>query len=234
MVHNLICGSFAMVGSGVDSIINDQREPRYTPYHIPHRTEVLGFMTILHGDDRFYNNIFIQNTKIPEDYLEDWDMEKEYTNLEVGTHVWDEYPVYEDWIKQFDLEVARPDMGKLASAHFGHLPVWIHGNAYFAGAGAFAREDDKLVNTDPDVKVELVEENGKYSIKTNVFELVKDFKVHMIHTSTLGKAFEPEEQYENTDGTPITFDEDYFGNKRGLHIIPGPFANEQVATHTLW
>ena len=33
---------------------------RYTPYHMPHRTEVMGFMTILHGDDRFYNNIFVQ------------------------------------------------------------------------------------------------------------------------------------------------------------------------------
>jgi hypothetical protein len=35
-------------------------QPRYTPYHLPHRTEVAGFMTFLHGDDRFYNNIFVQ------------------------------------------------------------------------------------------------------------------------------------------------------------------------------
>ena len=125
-------------------------------------------------------------------------------------------------------------MGKLASAHFGHLPVWIHGNAYFAGAGSFAKEEDKLVNTDADVKVELVEENGKYTLKTNIFEHMKDFRVHMIHTSTLGKAFEPEQQYENPDGTPITFDDDYLGNKRGINIIPGPFASAVSVQTTLW
>ena len=60
-VHNLMLGSFGLINSGVDSIVNGQREPRYTPYHIRHRTEVAGFMTILHGDDRIYNNIFVQH-----------------------------------------------------------------------------------------------------------------------------------------------------------------------------
>ena len=233
MVHNLICGSFVMVGSGVDSIVNGQREPRYTPYHIAHRTEVLGFMTILHGDDRFYNNIFIQNTPIPADYFDGWDPNREPSNLEVGTHVWDKYPLYEDWIKQFDLEVHRPDMGKLASAHFGHLPVWIHGNAYLNGAGSFAKETDKLVSSEK-AYVKLVEKDGEYSLDTNVVDIVKDFKVHMISTDTLGKAFEPEEKYENPDGTPITFNEDYFGDKRGLNIIPGPFASAASAKEIVW
>ena len=233
MVHNLICGSFLMVGSGVDSTIDGKNQPRYTPYHIPHRTEVLGFMSILHGDNRFYNNIFIQNTPIPEDYLKDWPADKEPSNLEVGTHVWNEYPIYEDWIKQFDLEVARPDMGKLASPHFGHLPVWIHGNAYI-NAGSFDREDDKLVIENKNAKVELVEKDGKYTLSTDIIDLIKDFKVHMIHTSTLGEAFEPEQKYENPDGTPITFNEDYFGNKRGINIIPGPFADPEAANGIIW
>ncbi|MBO7334424.1 MAG: right-handed parallel beta-helix repeat-containing protein [Lachnospiraceae bacterium] len=228
MVHNLICGSFVMVGSGVDSVIDGKNQPRYTPYHIPHRTEVLGFMTILHGDDRFYNNIFIQRTPIPEDYLDGWNMERVPSNLEVGTHVWDEYPVYEDWIKQFDIGVKRPDMGKLASAHFGHLPVWSHGNAYLSGAGSFAKETDKFVSSE-NAYVNLVEKDGEYCLDTNVVELVKDFKVHTICTETLGKAFEPEEYYENPDGTPITFDEDYFGDKRGLNVIPGPFATVEAS-----
>lgn len=226
MVHNLLCGSFCMVGSGVDSVVDGKNQPRYTPYHIPHRTEVLGFMTILHGDDKFYNNIFVQNTPIRSDYKDDkWDTYREPCNLEVGTHVFDEYPVYEEWIKQFDMDVHRPDMGKLASAHFGHLPVWIHGNAYLGGAQAFNREEDKYVDCDSQVKVELVENENGYTLNTNVVELIKDFAVHMIHTSTIEKAFEPEQLYENTDGTSITFDEDYYGNKRGLNVIPGPFAH---------
>ena len=234
MVHNLVCGSFVMVGSGVDSVINGQREPRYTPYHIPHRTEVLGFMTILHGDDRFYNNIFIQNTPVPKNYLKGWDPKREPTNLEVGTHVWDEYPVYEDWIELFDIGKRRPDMGKLATGHFGHLPVWIHGNAYLNGAKAFKKEKDNLVDKKTKAYVTLQEKKGVYTLKTNVFDIVKDFKVKMIDTETLGKAFEPQQCYENPDGTPITFNEDYFGNKRSLKIIPGPFATADLKGEKIW
>ncbi|MCQ2983234.1 MAG: right-handed parallel beta-helix repeat-containing protein [Treponemataceae bacterium] len=234
MVHNLCCGSFVMVGSGVDSIVDGKLRQRYTPYHIAHRTEVLGFMTILHGDNRFYNNIFIQNTPIPADYLKDWPADKEYSRLDVGTHVWDEYPLYEDWIKGFDLDVHRPDMGKLMEPHFSELPVWIHGNAYI-NAKAFKHEDDKLMIEEPSARVELVQEaDGAYHLNTKIFDMVKDFAVHLIRTETLGKAFEPEEQYENPDGTPITFDEDYFGNKRGMHIMPGPFADAGLSSETVW
>lgn len=74
------------------------------------------------------------------------------------------------------------------------------------------------------MKIELVEKDGAYSLNTNVYDFVKDFKVHTIHTSTLGKAFEPEQMYENPDGTPITFDVDYNGNKRGLAVVLGPWA----------
>ena len=227
MVHNLISGSFSMVGAGVDSVVNGQREPRYTPYHIAHRTEVLGFMTILHGDDRFYNNIFIQRTPVPANYLEGWDMSRKPNNFEVGTHVWNEYPIYEDWIEQFELGVHRPNMGKLASAHFGHLPVWIHGNAYFNGAGTFDREEDKIV-VDEKCYVDLVNKDGHYYLKTNMYKHLQDFRVHMIDTETLGKAFEPEEKYENTDGTPITFDEDYLFDKRGMTLIPGPIGYDKI------
>ena len=37
-------------------------------------------------------------------------------------------------------------------------------------------------------------------------------------------AFEPEQKYENPDGTPITFNEDYFGRK-AEDLLPGPFAD---------
>ena len=56
----------------------------------------------------------------------------------------------------------------------------------------------------------------------------------MIHTSTLGEAFEPEECFENPDGTPITFDTDYLGNHRSLDVIPGPFASVEDSRKMLW
>lgn len=44
----------------------------------------------------------------------------------------------------------------------------------------------------------------------------------MIDSDVLGKAFEPEERFENPDGTAIRFDSDYFGTHRGVDVIPGP------------
>ena len=41
----------------------------------------------------------------------------------------------------------------------------------------------------------------------------------------LGCAFEPEQRFENPDGTDIRLDTDYFSAHRGLKTMPGPFAD---------
>ena len=224
-VHNLMCGSFTAVGGGTGT--------RYTPYHIRHRTEVAGFMTILHGDDRFYNNIFVQ--RYPAELMT---KESDHTivNAEsvVGTAQFDGYPTYEEWIPQFDLEVARPNMGKLNAPQEGHLPVWVEGNAYLAGATACAKEKRNLVDTDSTVRIELTEKDGQVWLDTNLPELVGSLRDGIITTGVLGKAFEPEEYFENPDGSPITFDSDYFGNHRGIDAMPGPFADADALKKALW
>ena len=227
MVHNLICGALTCVGGGTG--------PRYTPYHIPHRTEVMGFMTILHGDDRFYNNIFVQKwPAAPFTVIHDSDDGQDEENREVGTHVMDEYPTYEEWIAQFDMDTDTPDMAKLAPAHEGRLPVWAEGNAYLGGAKACKNEINGLVNGEQPVQVEVELENGRPVLSTNVYELLEGFTGRRIDTQVLGKAFEPEEYFENPDGTPITFDQDYFGDHRGAHPLPGPFAGKDAVGQPLW
>jgi hypothetical protein len=228
MVHNLCAGSFTMVGEGTGW--------RYTPYHIPHRTEVMGFMTILHGDDRFYNNIFIQ--KWPSD---DWVLEndsnpeeKQIENRKVGTYCWDEYPTYDEWIKMFDMEEEYPNMRKHEQSHFSHLPVWIDGNAYFEGATPWKNEKNAFVDNSGKVKVDVVEKDGDWFLDTNIYDVLGSFGVDMISTETLGEAFEPEQKFENPDGTPITFDYDYSGNHRGADIIPGPFVSGELAKDRLF
>ena len=47
-VHNLLCGD----------IHNFSEKGRYTPYFLPHSTDVLGLSILLEGDNRFMNNIF--------------------------------------------------------------------------------------------------------------------------------------------------------------------------------
>ena len=48
-IHNLFAGAFRV----------SQEKSRYTPYHLPHQTEVAGLSIILNGDNRFYNNLFL-------------------------------------------------------------------------------------------------------------------------------------------------------------------------------
>lgn len=144
-------------------------------------------------------------------------------NEEVGTAVFDEYPEYEEWIKEFEFDKPA-DMMKLMKPHFSHLPVWIDGNGYFNGAVPYKNEKNSLVDNQNEVYVELVEDEGKYSLKTNIYEFLDDFNNDIITTEFLGKAFEPEQRFENPDGSEITFNEDYFGNHRGLKTMPGPFA----------
>ena len=224
MVHNLVMGPLVKVGDGTGM--------RYTPYHIRHRTEVAGFMTILHGDDRFYNNIFVQGHPADEPVKEGGPREHERV---VGTWCFDEYPTYDEWISWFDLDVARPNMGKLAEYHERrHLPVWCDGNAYLAGAKAWRNEKHCLVNEDAQVIMELVEGEDGYKLKTNIFDFLQGFENGMIHSDILGNAFEPDQRFENPDGSAITFDRDYYGNRRSMRIIPGPFASPEDAKEIIW
>ncbi len=222
MVHNLICGSFTLVGGGTGW--------RYTPYHMPHHTEVMGFMTILHGDDRFYNNIFVQKYPADDFSLRNDSTDKPETESRVcGTFCWDEYPTYEEWIEQFDMDTDVPDMGKLEPAHFGHLPVWAAGNAYFDGAKAWKKERCNLIDETHEVKVELVGKEDGWYLETNLYEYLDGFACGMVDSDLLGRAFEPDQRFESPDGTPIRFDADYFGGHRGISNIPGPFACAEAA-----
>ncbi len=227
LVHNLICGAFTCVGGGT--------APRYTPYHMPHRTEVMGFMTILHGDDRFYNNIFVQKwPSEPFVALRDSTEGSDEENREVGTHVFDDYITYDEWIAMFDMDSETPDMMKLAPAHDHTLPVWVRGNAYFAGAKAYHKETDHLVDNEHEIKVDVVMKDGKPVLETNVYDFLGDYATAMVDSDILGCAFEPEERFENPDGTAIVFDRDYFDDHRGVKVIPGPFASAQGAKKALW
>lgn len=223
LVHNLILGGFTSVGGGTG--------PRYTPYHIRHRTEVAGFMSILHGDDRFYNNIFIQNYPIIESPVRG---NPQGDDQKVGTWWWDEYPTYDEWIANFDLDEKRPNMGKLGKFQMQHLPVWVDGNAYLAGAVACKNEKNNFVDEKSEIKVELAEKDGKYYLKTNLYDVIGGFTDGIITSDILGMAFEPEQRFESPDGSAITFDSDYFGNKRGLSAMPGPFASVESLEKNLW
>ena len=224
VVHNLIAGSMTAVGTGVDNGAKTLRSPRYTPYHVPHRTEVAGFMTILHGDMRFYNNVFVQQ-EVPAFLKEIEEMVTEKVwddfNTTAGTKPYDDYQTYEEWEKEFD---GYCGMGSAPSdRYYIPLPVWTGGNRYYNGAKPCAKEKDYTVDAEHAIRLELKEEEGGWKLYTNLGEFLPAGEEKLITTETLGMAFEPEQRYENPDGSDIVFDEDYFGAKKA-HVTAGPFA----------
>lgn len=225
IVHNFIAGSITTVGLGVNNGAATKPSPRYTPYHFPHRTEIAGFMTILHGDVRFYNNVFVQKkirdgmSEINEECLKnknDWFD----GNITAGTLPYDAYPTEEEWKAQFE---GYCGMGSIpGDKYYNPLPVWASGNVYFNGAKPMKKEGTAFVSKDK-AEFSIEEKDGKAIFSTNVYDLIKDITAAAVSTETLGEAFESEEKFENPDGSPIVFDEDFFGNHRESSVHAGPF-----------
>ena len=235
VVHNLIAGSFTAVGRGVNNGSEKLPSPRYTPYHVPHRTEINGFMTVLHGDCRFYNNIFIQKpvrAGMEEIRKLTGDNEWDDGNLTAGTAPYSGYPTLEEYVARFE-GYCGMGSGKSPDLYYEKLPVWLGGNVYFNGAKPAKQEQDAVVDTEHEITIGVKEENGKWKLETNVYDYLPQNACAVISTETLGMAFEPEQKYENPDGTPIVFRYDYFGNRQGIHPLPGPFASKEAAEEAL-
>lgn len=233
LVHNLMLGALTGVGSGTDMVVNGMIERRYTPYHIRHETEVAGFMTILHGDNRIYNNIFIQNAPVKEAEVKEDMGFVTIDNQVVGTDVFNDFPDYEEWVKPFDLD-GMPNMFTMQDYHYKKLPVWINGNAYFNDAKAWNREASCFIDTEHPVSVKLIKEDGKYRLETNLYDVMGNYAAGIVTSDVLGKAFEPEQRFENPDGTAIIFDRDYLGEHRSTSAVPGPFASAAAAAKQIW
>ncbi len=223
-VHNLFAGSLTAVGRGVDNGAKTLKSPRYTPYHLRHRTEIAGFMTILHGDMRFYNNVFVQR-KIRDKMLElckdfendEWDD----GNMVAGTIPYTDYMTSEEWEKEFEGYCGYGS--DPSDRYYIPLPVWTGGNIFFNGAKPCAQEKDFHVDTAHEISLELITEGDDWKLETNLFEYLPG-DCDMITTDTLGMAFEPEQRFEAPDGSDIVFDTDIRGNKRSGKICPGPMA----------
>ncbi len=233
LVHNLIAGSLPAVGIGTDNGAPDIPSPRYTPYHQIHGTQVAGFMTILHGDTKFYNNIFIQKPVRPlmqqlNDIMGGDDNKWDNCTVLVGTFPYDGYPTIDEWKAQFE---GYCGMGTFAgNKYYDHLPVWAKDNAYYNGAKPWNKEITPSCDDANQIFVDIEQRADGWYLKTNVYDVLAKEDAGIISTDTLGMAFEPEERYENPDGSPITFDSDYFGSHRAMATIPGPFADKASAS----
>jgi hypothetical protein len=144
-------------------------------------------------------------------------------NVLAGTFRYDGYPTFEEWDKEFE---GYCGMGSEPSdRYYMHLPVWASGNVYCNGAKAWEKEQDAIVCPDRDIFVRALEQADGWHLSTNLNELSDWAELAILNSEQLGMAFEPEQRFEQPDGSDIVFDEDILGEKRTIKTVAGPFAN---------
>ncbi len=186
-VHNLIAGQILMWS-----------EPnRFTPYHLPHSTEVAGLSTIYSGDDRYYNNILLEC---------DQKLNNRNTRFNFG----------------------------IQGYNNAKLPVSIDGNVYYTGSVHYEKETNYVENKGFNPELKIIEEDGQIYLQFSLDDLFFNQKNQLVTTELLGKAKIPKQAFENSDGTPLQIDTDYFGNKRSLNNpSAGPFEKPGNGIHKL-
>ena len=229
IVHNLIGGSIVSVGIGTDNGVPDLPTPRYTPYHVPHGTAVVGFMTFLHGDVRFYNNAFVGQHVHPllkEEEASHAGVKNMWDDrcATVGTHVYNGFETFEEWNRSFEGYCGHGS--PTTDRYYKHLPVWMHGNAYFNGALVWEKENDAYVDSSHKITLAVTEKeagSNVWEFTTNLREYLPVVSEEPVSTETLGMAFEPEQLFEAPDGSAIVFDVSYDGERRKGSVKAGPF-----------
>lgn len=185
---------------------------RSTPYHFPHTTAIMASSFIYGGDDRFYQNIFVGGA----------DMLGQKSDSSCGTDAFDAHPAsYEEYIELLEQENRERPADEALYVRVPQ-PVYINRNVYLAGAKGYAREQDSY-RGDAQLKVEIKKEGGAVYLEADVDQAILDQAAVVLETKDLGCARAVEGLFENPDGTPITFDEDYCGKKRSAKdVIVGP------------
>jgi hypothetical protein len=105
------------------------------------------------------------------------------------------------------------------------LPVFADGNIYCNGVEVFTA-DKNFLEIKAQLEVKIQDDKSGFFIDFNFPESIKKLKTKSITTELLGKVIVPEQGFENRDGTSLSVDYDFFGNKRSKkNPTAGPFEN---------
>ncbi|MBP7403202.1 MAG: right-handed parallel beta-helix repeat-containing protein, partial [Clostridia bacterium] len=153
-VHNLFAGFFTW-----KRVTN-----RFTPYHYNHDTAVHGLMTILGGDDRFYNNIFtgtlpdnaLKEQKIEEGTWAGSDLRRNADgSIPKGLSIYDECPAEGEAVPG-----RRMQVDEYAEER---LPMACGSNLYLNDARPYRKESGSLACPEVKPRVEVITEaDGVY------------------------------------------------------------------------
>ncbi len=200
-VHNLICGK----------IKNWTELSRSTPYHFPHSTAVAGYSEIYGGDDRYFNNLFIDNYTTTNDELKPF------------TKNCDVYPTYNEFIKTINSHHPKINMDIFTD---NFQPIWVEDNAYSGFATPSVHEKQPILLDGANATIS--SNDGIWTLTLEVPENILSAKCKAVTTERLGEPRLVQQAFEQPDGSAIDFSKDINGQCHSEHLIPGPFASLQV------
>ena len=104
------------------------------------------------------------------------------------------------------------------------LPMWMAGNVYLNGAKPCLFEKNPLIKSGIDVPIKLIEQTDGYELVLDLDPACSAEQTRNLLTSDrLAKAAISNLSYENSDGSPIRIDTDYFNRPRNAsNPFPGP------------
>lgn len=87
-----------------------------------------------------------------------------------------------------------------------------------------AQESNALMDTAFEAAEKLIVEDNKIFLQIKQDKKWLQYKRQLVTTHVLGKAMVPGLPFENTDGSPVKINTDYFGKQRNsANPSPGPF-----------
>jgi hypothetical protein len=105
------------------------------------------------------------------------------------------------------------------------FPLFTGGNAYFNNARPYAKEEN-FAKLGSDPKPTILEEGDQVYLQIKLESGWDQSATSLVATESLGKAIIPKLAYENSDGSPLVVDADYFGHKRNTQKpSAGPVEN---------
>ncbi len=177
-------------------IVARQELKRSTPYHHSHSTAVAGRSNIPGGDNRFYNNVLVSATS-------------------------------------GDGSSSQPDPNPQRATGYGlwvydtrEFPLRTGGNVFYHGARPYREEASPVVLSEQSPQIKLEEVEDRVYLNFDFGANLARAATLPVNTALLGHARIPNLPFENPDGSPVTVDADYFGEKRNAtKPTAGPFEN---------
>jgi len=178
-------------------------DSRLTPLHKPHSTYVAKLHDNPGGDVQFINNLFVN----------------EGNASQYGRAI---LPVIFDG-NVFTQGTIRPVPGD-QKERFGEMSEAAR-EEYRKKKPADVAERNSLLKPDFDGTAKIIFENGEYFLDLALDKSwLTEKKRSLVSTKSLSKAIIPGLPYENTDGSDLVIDKDYFGELRDkANPSPGPF-----------